>query len=114
MKVSNWTGEETVKVKNIVSFLNKVLELDRNFISEIFLTYFKCNRKIRDHKTIQVICYGKYSKKSPACRLIGLLNGIIGINKHNFGAISMNINLKTNKITNFELIDKKVMERYKK
>ena len=111
--MKNFTGKETISLEEAIKFLNEILKEDPELINSIFNTYHKCNKKTRGHKTIQVCCSGDYSENNPACRLIGLLNGLFGIDEDGYGGMNVYYEtLKGVKIEKFKLLDKEEKKRY--
>lgn len=86
IKVKKWTGNEIVKVKDIIKVLNEALKIDGNAINELFSKRVEVNNKLANHKSIQV----RQQKEEKTCTLsiLGLLNGIIGIDKNVYGPIT--------------------------
>jgi len=109
MKVEEWTGDETISIKEILAVMNEITEIDPDLMSHIGLVRFPCNHGIRDHETVQAHCYGDASLKEPKAGFIGVLNGILGIDKNRFGPITINISEVDGSVTGFRLTDTKAM-----
>ena len=94
LRVKEWTGDETVAVKDIVAALNEIYNLDPDFIQKLSFTHFPCNTAIRDHESVQAKCYDDCSMEDPKVGFIGALNGLLGIDKNGAGPISAIIERK--------------------
>lgn len=88
MEINEWTGNEQITVKGIITALNEITRLDPDLMQQLCSTRFPCNTAIRDHKTVQTHCYGDASIENPKAGFIGVLNGLIGIDRNKFGPIS--------------------------
>ena len=89
MKVSEWSGKETISVTDALVFLNHVAKLDPEFITRLCLNRTACNTAIRDHESIQAHCYDDASLENPKVGMVGFLNGLFGCDRNGFGAISV-------------------------
>jgi len=90
MKVDKWTGKEAVSLLSVLDTLNEAYQLDPELMQNLITTRFSCNKKIRDHETIQTHCFNDASIENPKAGFLGILNGIIGIDKNKSGPISAN------------------------
>lgn len=105
IEVDKWTGEETVAVKDIIATLNEIHKLDSELTTNMVLHRFPCNAEIKNHKTVQAHCYGDASVESPKVGLLGILNGLVGIDKNHFGAIAGDFEKKGGKLLGFKLVN---------
>lgn len=114
MEVDKWTGDETVAVKDVIAMLNEIQQLNPELMTDITMTRYPCNHAIRDHKTVQAHCFGDSSIEKPKVGLIGILNGLIGIDKNHFGPIAAileeNGTLNGFTMTDTDAITKKMKE----
>jgi hypothetical protein len=68
---------------DIVNFLNELLKLDNDMINCLCFQRIPCNQLIVNHPSVQVsqinnnFCVG----------LLGILNGLIGVDKEHYGCI---------------------------
>lgn len=94
IRVNEWTGEETIAIKDIVANLNRIYNLDPDLTQKLCFTHFECNHAIRDCEGVQAKCYDDASAENPASMenpkvgFIGALNGLLGIDKNGAGPIS--------------------------
>lgn len=88
MQVEKWTGNEAISVNGIIEVLNNAFKYDAKFMQELIKNRISCNKKLRDHPTIQVHCYNDSSYESPRAGFLGLLNGLIGVDVNNTGPIT--------------------------
>lgn len=77
--------KESVTLQETVDFLNELLVTDPTAISSLFSVRLACNKKLADHETVQV---GALSKSFFQVGMIGILNGLFGIDKYGWGHIS--------------------------
>ena len=105
MEVDKWTGEETIAIKDVVAMLNEIHKLDPELMADITLTRFPCNHSVRDHKTVQAHCYGDSSIEKPKVGFVGLLNGLIGIDRNHFGPVAATFETEEGPFTGFKLTD---------
>ena len=116
MEVDKWTGEETFAIKDVIAMLNEIHQLDPELTANMVLHRFPCNKEIRDHKTVQAHCYGDASIENPKVGLLGILNGLFGIDKNHFGAITAYFEKKDDgsllgfKLTNTDDITRQLKE----
>jgi len=59
----------------IIERLNKILDYDKNAISNLLSTRVLCNQAIADHPTVQVLFTGSVTKVG----VLGLINGLVGV-----------------------------------
>jgi len=88
LKVKEWTGDEKVAIKDIVADLNKIFKMDPDLMNKFMKTYFPCNYAVRDCEGVQVKCYDEASTENPQVSFIGLLNGLLGVDKIGVGPVS--------------------------
>jgi hypothetical protein len=81
------------QAKQLVTFLNTLVEGDREGLTKLFFLHVPCNDFISSHPTIQV--------GNDGVGVLGVLNGLFGVNEYNYGCIVMHINDKTKLIEKF-------------
>jgi hypothetical protein len=92
--------KESVSLKEVISFLNELLQTDPMAINALFNLRVYCNKDLKDHPTVQVGCEGKDNQMVCLVGFIGILNGLFGIDEKGWGHIG--INMDNGKITRFE------------
>lgn len=75
-------GREAAKVA--VELLNEILRLDPALANSLVSSYHTCNKHIAKHPSIQVIS-GEHTN---LVSVLGILNGLFGVNSINYGHIS--------------------------
>ncbi len=127
MKVQSWNGNEFVSINEVIQFLNELLSIDSVAINKLLTIRVPCNKDLDNHETVQtfkVQGQGKLAcdldlcddgpKTIPVVGILGILNGMFGINSDRFGPIMMLIERKTGKAIQFGLIDAEKMHDFKK
>ena len=103
MEIDRWTGEETVAVKDVIAMLNEIHQLDPELMTNMVLHRFPCNEGIKNHKTVQAHCHGDASVEAPKVGLLGVLNGILGIDRNHFGPVAANFEKKDDQLLGFKM-----------
>lgn len=88
--------KRSVSVKSTVDMLNDMLRCDRAATSDLFLNRrVYCNRRLLNHPTIQV---NQSVERAPlgyqklySVGLLGVINGLFGVNKHGWGRIFIEV-----------------------
>jgi hypothetical protein len=80
--------KENISVKDVCELMNEMLEMDYSCTYNLVSIRVDCNEAILNHPTIQVQQIGK---DSPKVGILGILNGLFGVNDDNMGSISMMI-----------------------
>jgi len=89
---------KVITVHGAINFLNKLLELDGNAINKLVGSRVECNEALAKHPTVQVqrdgtrTRIGKEEAEIFEVGLLGVLNGIFGINEDGFGQIVADFN----------------------
>ncbi len=91
------TPEETIDL------LNEMLKIDRRATESLFSMRVGCNKKLANHPTIQVM---QVHKNYHIVGILGILNGLLGIDKDGWGCICMDLK-KNNQIERFRLVKDK-------
>lgn len=81
--------KDSISVKDVINILNEVVEKDPEAANSLFGHRVECNKKIADHPTIQVSMYPP--DNTPKIGIIGILNGMFGIQKDGFGALAAEV-----------------------
>jgi hypothetical protein len=90
-------------VDEVIEYLNLLLELDRNAITNIIHSHVSCNRDLAYHPSVQVLEKdGKY-----IVGFLGILNGLFGTFDNGFGQIICVLDEDTNDVLYFEKNDNK-------
>ncbi len=76
-----------VTVDQVVELLNAALALDDVAITNLLQTRVACNKKLAEHQTIQVGLQ-PHSEKEYEVGILGLINGMFGIDEESWGAIA--------------------------
>ena len=76
---------ETVNISEVVEFLNHMLKIDPAATNALFSLRVSCNQELAAHPTIQV---GLLGGSHPIVGLIGIVNGMFGVDKNKWGHIS--------------------------
>ena len=91
--------KDSVTIKEMVDFLNELLEYDSYAISALFSTRIMCNRYLADHESVQVRQLGEDAFQ---VGMIGIINGLFGIDQNGWGHIAADYD--NGKITKFTLL----------
>jgi len=76
---------ETVTVSEVIEFLNELLELDQKAIELLVDSRVPCSDSMASHPTVQVTGYASGAFK---VGMLGILNGIFGVDAGGWGPIS--------------------------
>jgi len=90
----------SVSLQETVDFLNSLLEKDPVAITALFSMRTACNKEMADHETVQV---GALSKDYFQVGMIGVLNGLFGIDSNGWGHICAHYD--NGSITHFEALN---------
>lgn len=108
MKVEKWTGDEKVSVNDILAVLNDALKKDPEAMTALVNARVNCNEALENHDSIQVGTYddkGEFASEGQTkVGLLGLLNGLVGVDKNVYGPISATVDDDGN-VTAFSLTD---------
>jgi len=110
MEVDGWTGEETIVVKDVIAMLNEMHQLDPKLMTDMVLHRFPCNEGIKNHKTVQV--HGDASVGAPKVGLLGVLNGILGIDRNHFGPVAAYFEKENGKLLGFKMTNTDGITKY--
>lgn len=76
---------DPVSIDETIKFLNSLLQLDSAAITDLLETRVSCSRELADHPTVQVTDYGI---DTPKVGLLGVLNGLFGVDAQGWGPIA--------------------------
>jgi len=81
--------KNSVTVEDVVDLLNEALELDRDAIETLVESRVPCNQALADHPSIQVSAHTKTDRSVGSFKvgLLGILNGIFGVDANGWGPI---------------------------
>jgi hypothetical protein len=91
--------KDSVTIKEMVDFLNELLEYDSYAISALFSTRIMCNRHLAGHESVQV---GQLGKDAFQVGMVGVLNGLFGSDEYGWGHFG--VNYDDGKIIEFVLL----------
>lgn len=91
--------KEKIGLQETVDFLNELLKIDPIAITALFNIRIGCNKVLADHETVQVLVSGKNYYQ---VGMIGILNGLFGIDEYGWGHIT--INYDNGKIIEFQVL----------
>jgi hypothetical protein len=102
--------KESVTIDEVIAILNRALEEDRGAISELMLDHkVVCNKGLAEDETIQVGRRTKSGNSENIVGVLGLLNGLFGVNdgEHgtHYGAIAARVDGKEGIIKSFTRLD---------
>ena len=100
---------KSVTPQQIVDYLNHLLKVDYSAIDKLCFTRIYCSKKLAEHPTVQV-CKDNFGNYSVG--LLGILNGLIGIDKDGWGCIAADCEAN-GKITKFRLLKDRMKNNMK-
>ena len=68
--------------EKLVAFLNELIAIDPEAMTNLFKYRTKCNNALTEHPTVQV--------GNGTVSLVGIINGLCGINENGWGYIATN------------------------
>lgn len=77
--------KESISAREVVDFLNHLLEIDESFTTNLVMTRFKCNDKLICHPSVQHITNTKMT--GAYAGFLGVLNGLFGVDDKSMGPI---------------------------
>lgn len=89
----------SMTVDEVIAFLNSLLAIDPEAIKNLMWHRVRCNGSMADHPSVQVSAYP--DKNKPAVGLLGILNGMFGIDEEGWGQIVVMSDDKTEDIIKF-------------
>lgn len=94
--------KESIRIEEVVSLLNDLLAMDPHTISAIVSLRLSCNEHIANHLTVQV---GRLGGSHFVVGVLGILNGLFGVDKYGWGHISADY--VGNMVKEFRLLSEK-------
>lgn len=79
-----------VNVDTVVNILNEMFRADPKAMQALVEYRVSCSDSLRDHNTAQVICNEDLS--DPKIGLLGVLNGVVGIQSNGLGFLAGEFN----------------------
>lgn len=79
--------KETVSIDEVIEYLNELAGLDREAIAKLIDSRVPCNNKIADHPTCQVQEEPDGIHVVTKVGILGVINGMFGVDKKGRGAI---------------------------
>lgn len=96
-----WQWRETISIEDTINFLNELLRIDSKAVKSLIDLRVECNEQLAKHPTVQVRITPPYLKDRYDVGLLGILNGLFGINEAYFGPIVVVINDDTGELVEF-------------
>ena len=94
--------KNNVTLEETAAFLNELLKTDPITVNAFFNIRITCNESLARHPTVQVNCQGEALKRWNQVGLIGILNGLFGIDEKGWGHLSLSLDNGT--ITSFNVL----------
>ena len=85
---SDCNCNDLIAVNRAIEVLNEAINSDQEAILSFFSHRVECNKKLADHKSVQVRQTGKQKFKYNI-GVLGLINGLFGVNEIGSGHIAM-------------------------
>ena len=98
---------KTVDVNIAIDYLNSLLLLDRDAVTALVMHRVPCNEKIINNPEIQTLTEDGVSSVG----LLGILNGLFGLDEDNRPFIVAEVNYDDNKIEKFIHIKDKPVDK---
>jgi hypothetical protein len=81
--------KQTLTVDEAIGYLNSLVECDREVIGLLAETRLPCNEALVNHPTAQTVPADLANQDTGSViGLLGILNGMFGIDEHGWGAIA--------------------------
>lgn len=93
--------KQFVSIQDVCALLNELVVLDPDCIKAFVFQRVPCNEAVADHPTIQV---HQPKGEKPTVGLLGILNGIFGIQEDGMGALCAEVD-DNNKLIGFRPIN---------
>ena len=90
-KDGGFANIRSAMIEDAVRVLNEAIDADRQAMENLFSKRVLCNKKFADHPTIQV---GGLGDGRTDFSVLGLINGLFGVDKDGWGAIAALYDLK--------------------
>lgn len=94
-KINTSKCDEFTNVDDIIHFLNKLIEIDKDAIQSLVENRVSCNEELANHPTVRV------SSNENSVGIIGIINGLFGIDNNGRGPITCVIDDDTGKLVKF-------------
>lgn len=107
--LTDMTIDELI-ARRTISLMNDAIDCDREAVEKLVEARVECNDELAEHETIQTGDYHEPGKNSVG--LLGILNGIVGVDEENWGCIAASYDSETKKLIRFTLLRKrKIVKR---
>ena len=93
---------ETLRVDDLISFLNQLIEIDSYAVSALFTTRVLCNEELAEHSTVQVRQFVNDKGQGWEVGILGLINGMFGVDLEGYGPITAIVNDRGSRILEFK------------
>lgn len=90
-----------ITVEKTIDFLNELLEIDREGITDLFNNREACNVNMSQHPTVQVYAKDDDDRRRYYFGVLGLINGLFGDSDNGWGHIAAVYNDETRLIDKF-------------
>ena len=77
--------KKSVTPEEVVEFLNELVKIDEEAVTNLLQSRVYCNGELADHETVQVDGFSEPGKTKVG--LLGVLNGLFGVNDKGAGCI---------------------------
>lgn len=94
--------KETVSIDDVLVLLNDLLAKDPSAVVSLVEKRTVCNDQIAEHPTVQVLTKDGVHYVG----LLGILNGLFGVNEHSYGVLAIEMDDQTLKFQRFVRLDK--------
>lgn len=96
-----------VSIQDTVDFLNSLIDIDPDAISNLSSVRVGCNKAMADHPTVQV---AGISKSYFIVGIVGILNGLFGSDEYGWGHISADY--EGSRVKRFRVLSNHDIEKY--
>jgi hypothetical protein len=93
--------KKSITPQDVCDLFNELLKLDSQAVNDLVNSRVKCNGAVADHPFVQV--QQLPGAEFPSVGIIGVINGLFGIQANGMGVFCANIDDKTNKVIGFKL-----------
>ncbi len=86
--------KNTISIDETIAYLNELLKIDRQAISEVFFHRARCNASLAEHDRCQVMQSPFTGPDDPPVhhvRPIGILSGLFGVDRNGSGSIAVDV-----------------------
>jgi hypothetical protein len=102
---------QSITIQQTVDFLNSLIAIDREAISQLFAEHTACNCELMDHPAVQVQGLKVNDVLCGQVAPLGIINGLFGVYddgpKKGYGTIYREVDEETGLIIKFGLLENK-------